>query len=216
VPESNPHRDATEHLRQILARWLERTGLHAQVVSNLAVRWDPQHPKTGLDPDIALLHPPPPEGESVGSLLLWKPGHHVPPLAIEIVSPTNPHKDYQQAPHKYASLGVTELWVVDLDLAGPAAHGGPYRLQVWSRSDEGGLTRVYAGEGPAYSPYLQAWVVVRFHGLQRRIRIADDADGRHLWPTPVEVERRAKDAALARIAELEAELAAARKKEPAA
>jgi len=62
-------------------------------------------------------------------------------------------------------------------------------------------------------------LVVRFHGLQRRIRIADDADGRHLWPTPVEValqereaERRAKDAALARIAELEAELAAARKR----
>ena len=240
VPESNPHRYATDQLRLILEAWIARTQRCAQVVSNLAVRWDPQNPAVGLDPDVALLDPPPPEGEAVGSLRLWNPGHHVPPLAIEIVSPSNPYKDYQQAPLKYASLGVTELWIVDPERRGPAALGGPYPLQIWSRPAGGGLTRIFAGEAPAYSPYLDAWLVLRRQGLLVQVRIADDREGRQLWPTPEEValqateverqaketerqakeaalqvggtERQAKEAALARIAELEAELADARKR----
>lgn len=44
-----------------------------------------------------------------------------------------------------------------------------------------------------------------------KLRIADDPEGKTLWPTAAEAERAAKEAALARVAELEAELRAAGK-----
>jgi hypothetical protein len=42
----------------------------------------------------------------------------------------------------------------------------------------------------------------------RRLRITDDPDGRHPWPTAEEAERAEKERALARIAELEQALRA--------
>ncbi len=133
-------------------------------------------------------------------------------LAIEVVSETNPHKDYVIAPDKYAASGTRELWVFDPLLAGPAAHGGPHRIQIWQRAESGDFTRVYAGEGPARSPVLDAYLVVTDEG--RRLRIAEDEGATRFWLTAEEAERAekdreraAKDAALARVDELEALLA---------
>jgi hypothetical protein len=124
-------------------------------------------------------------------------------LAIEVVSESNPHKDYAIAPDKYAASGTRELWIFDPLLSGPSVHGGPHRLQVWHREGDD-FVRIYAGEGPFRSPTLEAHLVVsRDH---RRLRVADDARGRRLWPTAEEAERLAKEAALARIRELEREL----------
>src|SRR5690606_32818792 len=110
-------------------------------------------------------------------------------------------------------------------LAGPKGHGGPWLLQVWRRDDRGDFVRVYAGDGPAWSETLSAHLVVLDE--PRRLRIADDPAGTHLWPTGEEAERAAKEAeraakeaeraakeaeraekerALARVAELEARL----------
>ena len=78
------------------------------------------------------------------------------------------------------------------------------RLQVWRRS-EGAFVRDYVAEGPAWSTYLRAWLVVTDAGA--KLRMASSADGTGVWPTAEEAERAAKEAALAEVASLRAELA---------
>lgn len=209
TPESVVHDQAVDLLKALLAVWAARGS--AMVVRNLAVRWDAAHPAIGVDPDVAVLRPPPPDPEDLRSLRTWLPGHAPPVLAIEVVSETNPREDYAIAPDKYAASGAGELWIFDPLLAGPSAQGGPWRLQVWQRREDGDLARVYAGDGPARSPLLGAWLVPTDEG--RKLRIASEEAATQFWMTAEEAalaakdaERIAKEAALARVAELEAEL----------
>ncbi len=199
MPESPVHDAIVKLLVALLDAWAVRRGLTA-VFRNLAVRWDEDLPAVGVDPDVCVVAPPPPPG--IRSLQTWLPGHETPELAVEVVSETNPRKDYLVAPDKYAASGIAELWIFDPLLAGPAGHGGPYILQIWQRDDAGGFGRVYAGPGPARTRALDAWVVVD----GQRLRIGDHEDGRGPWLTGEEAERAAKEAALARVTELEAEL----------
>ena len=223
VPESVPHRSIVELVAALLSAWAARTGRDAFVARNLAFRWDEERPRIGVDPDVCLIEPSPPEAEQLQSLLLWRPGHHAPRLAIEVVSRNHPYKDYSVVPDKYAASGVGELWVFDSDLIGSRARGGPHRLQLWARSADASFVRRYAGNGPMLSPALGAWVFAPDEG--RRLRIADDEACLSLWLTSEEAERAAKDAeraakdaeraakdaALRRVAELEAELARAKR-----
>lgn len=203
VPESALHDHAVELLRLLLQAFAARTG-RGHVFRNMAVRWVEADARIGLDPEVSFFDPAPPDPESITSIRVWMPGHEPPRLAIEVVSETNAEKDYATAPDRYVACGVPELWVFDPLLAGPSAYGGPFRIQVWVR--EGGeLRRIYAGEGPARSPLLDAFLVTTDDG--KRLRIADDPEGASLWPTPEEVERRGRENALARVAELEALLA---------
>jgi hypothetical protein len=226
MPESTFHDDTVDLLRALLTYWASTHGGPVRVARNLAVRWDESDPRIGVDPDVCVLRPAPPDAANLRSLRTWEPGHLPPPLAVEVVSETNPRKDYVVAPDKYAASGCGELWIVDPLLAGPASHGGPFLLQVWTRGPSGVFDRIYAGDGPCLSPFLQAWVHVgRPEGT---IRLSGGADGSDLWWTAVEAERRgkeaeriakeaerrgkeaersAKEAALARVAELEAKLA---------
>jgi Uma2 family endonuclease len=232
MPESVPHDQAVELLKALLSWWAARFGAGPDapfVVRNLAVRWDGARPKVGLDPDIAVLRPPPPNAHDLRSLRTWLPGHVAPLLAIEVVSETNPHKDYVEAPDKYCASGTTELWIFDPLLSGPRVRGGPFRLQVWHRREDGDFVRIYAGAGPVKSPSLDAWLVPTDEG--RKLRICDDEEATRFWLTPEEAERAAKeaeraakgavvaerdaaiearDAAALRIAELEAKLAASK------
>ena len=73
VPESHAHRLLVSYLVALLSAWVERQGRDALVVSNLALRWIEAHPKVGLDPDVALLEPAPPEPQRLRSLCTWKP-----------------------------------------------------------------------------------------------------------------------------------------------
>jgi hypothetical protein len=210
VPESQPHDLTVELIRDLLAYWIVRTARDAQVARNLAVRWDREHYRIGVDPDVCLIEPRTPEGEDLESLCTWERGHHPPTVAFEVVS-SNPNKDYARSPEKHAAAGVFELVVFDARLRGPRAFGGPYRMQVWRRMDDGGFERVHAGEGPFFLQKLNAWVFAVDEG--RRLRIADDRNGTSWWRTAEEAERAAKEAeraakeaALARVAELEAEL----------
>jgi Uma2 family endonuclease len=132
MPESVFHQEAAALLEAILRYRVEQQAIVAQVVRNLAVRWVEHRPQVGVDPDVALLSPPPPpEGDGdLTSVRTWLDGNAPPVLAIEVVSDGNPRKDYVIAPEKYASSGTGELWVFDPKLCGPASHGGPYRLQV--------------------------------------------------------------------------------------
>jgi hypothetical protein len=156
--------------------------------------------------------PAPPGAEELGSVRTWIPGHTAPTLAIEVVSETEPRKDYTIAPEKYAASGTKELVVFDPLLAGPRSLGGPFRLQVWRRRVDGHFVREYIGDGPAYCATLDAWLVAVDEGKQ--LRIAADREATDFWMTAEEAERTAKEseraakeAALARVAELEALLA---------
>jgi hypothetical protein len=205
MPESTLHDEAVELLKAILAFWA-RGRENVRIARNLAVRWDEEEPRIGLDPDVGVFSPAPPPEPNLRSVRTWLPGHFAPMLAIEVVSDTHPRKDYVTAPDKYAASGTGELVIFDPLLAGPSSHGGPYLLQLWRHDDTGRFVRVHAGEGPAYSETLGAFVApFRDAG---KLRIADDAGGARLWPTGEEAERAAKEEALARVAALEAALKA--------
>ena len=226
VPESILHVSVVDLLQAVLLHWVASRKVDALVARNLAVRWVGRAPRVGLDPDLCLIVPRPRDALALDSLRTWVPGQRAPSLAVEVVSKGHPYKDYAEAPVRYASASVGELWVFDPLLVGPRALGGPLRLQLWTRAADGTLARSYAGEGPGFSPTLGAWVHVVEDGL--RLRIAEDENGERLWPTEAEAERAGREAeraaketeraakeaeragretALARVAELEAELA---------
>jgi Uma2 family endonuclease len=196
VPESALHDRSVELFMQLLIAFIVRTGRDAHAYRNLAVRVDPERRQIGFDPDVCLVEPAPPEGEDLESLRLWV--HPPPRFALEVVSKNHPHKDYAESPDKCAAAGVFELAIFDPLLVGPRAHGGPALLQVWRRAPDGGFERVTFGDGPAWSEALGGWLVVTDEG--KRLRIADDEQAIRLWPT-------SEEAALRRVAELEAELA---------
>ncbi len=207
VPKSHAHNLLVTYLVALLSAWVQREKRDALVVRNLALRWMEEHPRVGLDPDVALVEPVPPDVLKLKSLCTWKPGHAVPSLAIEVVSESHPYKDYMDIQERYAECGGSELWVVDTELQGPARFGGPHLLQVWSIDAHGSFTRVYAGD--AYrSPTLDAWVRVTPQGVV----LSNDAAGDKRWLSPEESGRAERDARLAeraaRLAEREARLKA--------
>lgn len=210
VPESQTHDQSLDLLKALLLAWVARTGQSALVARNLAVRWVEERPQIGIDPDVCVIAPRPPDADALTSLRTWQPGQPAPRLAIEVVSATHPYKDYVIAPEKYAACGVGELWVFDPLMEGPKSAGGPHRIQVWRR-EEDVLTRVYAGEGPAWSDAVQAWLFATSEG--RRLRISDDAQGTRWWETGEESARTREAEARAREAEARAREAEARARE---
>jgi Uma2 family endonuclease len=209
VPESPLHDAIIELLKLVLERWAAAEGRSALICSNLACRWDPARPRVGTDPDVVLVEPAPPEGEDLSSLRVWEASHPPPRLAVEVVSPAHPEKDYAEAPLRCARLGARELWIFDPKLVGPAGTGGPFRLQVWRRRDDVAhdeMTLVHAGEAPAFSPELGAWLVVTEGG--RRLRLAHDEAGEHLWPTAAEAQQAEAERLAAENARLLAKLRA--------
>lgn len=210
LPSSYLHDEIVTLLRAILTHWAAQFRPDALIARDLAFRWDRERPKHGVDPDVAVFAPRPPEDlVELRSICTWKEGHLPPLLAIEVVSDTEPRKDYTIAPDKYAASGARELVVFDPMMTGPKSHGGPFRLQVWRRDAAGAFARVHAGDGPSYSEALGAHLVVVEDG--HMLRIADDRDGVRRWPTAEEAARAGEEAARARIAELEAQLEAARR-----
>jgi hypothetical protein len=190
MPESPLHDESVTVLRAVLDAWAK---LHKPywVVRNIAIRWDETRPQIGVDPDVAVFRSRPPGGKSLRSVRTWDPGHRPPFLAVEVVSETNSRKDYVVAPEKYAACGAEELWVFDPLLHGPDTNGGPFLLQVWTRDDRGAFILSYAGEGPARSAVLDAYLIVVDEG--QKLRIARDPAGTDLWPTAEEKERAAKE-----------------------
>jgi Uma2 family endonuclease len=198
VPESAWHDACAELLKALLVAWNARTARAAAVYRNLAIRVRSDRPQLGFDPDLCLIEPAPSEGTELDSLKLWQPGHRAPALAVEVVSPNHPTKDYSEVPEKCAAAGVGELVVFDPKLAGPRAGGGPHLLQIWRRAERDNFVRVHASSAAGYSPLLGAWWTPLQGG--QRLGIADDAGGTKTWLT-------VEQAALQRVAELEAALA---------
>ena len=185
MPETSEHRLTCELLEMILRAWIARTNRDAAVYANLALRWVEAHPAVGVDPDVCLVDPTPPDPR-LRSLRTWEPGHAAPRVAVEVVSRDTAEKDYLEGPAKYAVSGTRELWVFDPERRGRGMHG-PSVLQVWRRMDDGAFRRVFAGDAPAYSEALGAWLVVTDGGT--RLRLADDEAGERRWLTGEEAER---------------------------
>lgn len=199
VPESAPHDDLCDRWKHVLQAWVARTGRDAEVYRNLAVRFDPQRPRVGIDPDVCVVEPAPDERRTLTSLQTYL--HGPPLLSIEVVSTTHPSKDYVEAPARHAASGVRELWVLDPLLAGPRVHGGPFAVQVWQRDDTGAFARVHASNEPFHSALLGAWIVPG----RATIQLCDDRGGARPWRT---LEEAAGDEARAALVAKEAELAA--------
>lgn len=191
VPESDTHDAAIEWLRALLLAWVARTGRDIKVARNLAIRWVREEPRAGFDPDLCLVEPAPDRAQPLSSLKLWLPEHAPPLLAIEVVSPGHPYKDYIDTPERCAACGVHELWIYDPMLEGPRSRGGPQLLQVWRRPERGSFERIHAGAGAAFSPALQAWLHPEPSRLPSgaRLIISDDAEGRERWLSTEELAR---------------------------
>ena len=179
VPESTAHDAALERACSILRAWAKRTNNGARISRNLAVRWLPDHPRTGIDPDVAVLWPGPTDFDELGSYRVWEPNRPPPVFAIEVVSSGHPYKDYSWVHEGYAAMGAVELLVFDPQLFGPQSLGGPVPLQLWRRDATGAFERVHHGEEPVYSQVLEAWLLVE----GRKLVISDDRAGKRAWPT---------------------------------
>jgi Uma2 family endonuclease len=195
VPESDTHDVAIDYLKALLLAWVARTGRDVKVARNLGIRWVREEPRMGFDPDLCLIEPAPPRGVTLSSLRLWEPEHVPPFLAIEIVSPGHPYKDYVDTPERCGACGVGELWVYDPMQAGPRARGGPTLLELWRRGPGAAFDRVYAGDGPAWSPALGAWLWPARSRLPAgaKLRLSDDAAGERLWQSLEEQSRSTAD-----------------------
>jgi hypothetical protein len=179
VPESAWHDGCVELLRMLLVAWVESATRDAAVFRDIAIQVRRERPRVGWNPDLCLVEPAPAGAPTLESMRLWD---HAPPrFAFEAVSPNHPFKDYAIVPEKCALAGVTELCVFDPLLAGPRSQGGPWLLQLWSRATDGGFERVYAGDGPARSDVLGAFLLP--DGPSRRLRVAGRADGSDPWLT---------------------------------
>lgn len=185
VPETHLHNAIISLLEAILEQWVLATGREARIARNFACRWDPNDARVGMDPDLALLEPPPSDDLTLPSLRVWEPGHVPPRVVFEVVSPSTGKKDYEDAAARCALLGAEELWVFDPLMVGPKRPEAAIPLQIWQRQG-GRMVRVHAGPPPAKSPELDAWLVLDAGGL---LRLADDPWGSAMWPTATEAER---------------------------
>mgnify|MGYP001559428394 CR=1 FL=1 len=209
VPESIPHYEIAEQIRAVLAAWAEGLDRPVRLARNLAIRWLERLPQIGIDPDVCVLDPAPPDADTLVSLCLWKPGHFAPSLCFEVVSANHPHKDYKDVHERYAAVGARELVVFDPFLLGPASLGGPMRFQLWRTDACGAFERVATGDGPVYSEVLGCWL----SASDRELVFSNDRAGRERWQsreererTEKERERAEKERALARVEELETRL----------
>ena len=182
--ESPLHDQILALLQNVLQVWAGTTGRSLLVARHLVCRWNAAEPHAGLAPDLCVVEPSPADLVSFTELRLWEPGRGAPWLGVEVVSEASAAHDYQEAPARHARLGVRELWVFDPQRLGPASTGGPFVLQVWRRGVDH-MERIYAGNGPAHSPELGAWLQVVHGG--KHLRLSHDEAGKHLWMTESEV-----------------------------
>jgi Uma2 family endonuclease len=175
--------------------------------------WIRDEPMVRVSPDVYLLDDPPPSPHPK-MWQTWLPGHKPPRWALEVVS-DDWNKGYDEAPLKYAQLGARELVIFDPETAAsPERRGARVALQVYRRDADGAFLRIYAGDGPAPSQELDAFLVVKREGGAVRLRIALDAAGKEVVPTAEEAKRAAREARRAaedQVRALEAELRALRR-----
>ena len=205
VPESADHR------LRVIALWESVTqalGDGALVGSDLFLYWDPTDPKKCLAPDLAVR-----VGTPSAILKTWKTWElGAPHVGVEIVSDWDrSQQPFAQKLERYRQAGIAE--VVRFD-----AEDEERPLGLWDLLDGDLVERDIAKPDARFCDALGFyWCVAADPVLGNALRLARDAAGREPLPTPAEsrdaavaamdTERTAKEAALARVAELEAEIA---------
>jgi Uma2 family endonuclease len=208
MPEGRWHRLATEALAQSIEHELSRQVL---VSCDQFLYWDPTNPKRCLAPDVALRLGSP--SELLSTWKTWERG--APHVGVEVVSPSDASDlRLEEKLERYRQAGVSEVVRYD--------HEAVERpIRIWDLIDgdlvERDLTDPEGFRCDALGFY---WSVHADPELGPTLRLARDREGRELVMTPREMvqaklaaeqtklaaEQTAKEAALARIAELELEL----------
>jgi Uma2 family endonuclease len=161
------------------------------------VYWDAANPRTCLAPDAFLRFGEP--DELFGSWKVWERG--APHVAVEIISDHDGRdRNWAGKLLQYRHLGVQELVRFDPETTED-------KLQVWHRVEHDLVQREASGESVQSNVLPGYWVVVQDAKLGPALRLSRDAESTTLFPTPTEAEAQARQAAEARIRELEAELA---------
>lgn len=196
-----------ELLRPLVERWLARRGKPTFVGEDQFLYYEQFHPEKVVAPDLYVL-PGVKPGRRIRSWKVWKTGV-VPSFALEVVSSSEPEKDYHEVLARYAELGVSELVVFD-----PDHHLADDRV-CWKRYrtlKKRGFALVESSDADRVrSRVLGCFLRVVGHGDDARLRVGIGPAGDELFPTEAEAERAAKEAeraakeqALRRVAELEA------------
>jgi Uma2 family endonuclease len=196
VPESPVHFLVCAYLFFLVRDLVAQQGI---VTCDSFVFWDPVDPRKRLAPDLAVRMG---AYEPASALPNWKTWQHgAPHLGVEVVSPFDRQRGpWSEKLRRYQGAGIEE--VVRFD---PANFKRPLRL--WDRIEGDLVERDLEGENALLCDTLGAhWCVKSDTERGQVLRLARDPLGKDLIPTPEERERAAKDAAFARIAELEAEL----------
>jgi Uma2 family endonuclease len=210
VGEDLIQRLIVELLRPLIARWYASLGEPKFVGADQFIYYKRGYPSKVVAPDVYDL-PGVPPNQRIRSWQVWKTGI-VPDLAIEVVSSSDPYKDYADAPPRYAELGVKELVVFDPDYE-PGSDR--VRWQRFRRLKRRGFVRVeHTNADRIQSRVLGCWLRVVGEGDAARLRLGTGPEGNDIFPTAEEAAQAAevaaqvaKEAALARVAELEALLA---------
>jgi hypothetical protein len=212
VGESMLQRWIAELLRPLLEWWLNtRRKRKAFVGADQFIYWRQYDPHARVAPDVYVL-PGVDPSTPVRTWKLWE-DRVVPSFALEIVS-EEWEKDYVEAPERYEKLGVPELVIFD---AHYQAHADGIRWQVYRRLGRRGLVRVESTNGDRVRlKSLGCWLRAVGTGRLVRVRLAEGPNGDTLVPTAeereqaalaaMEAERIEKEAALAKVTELQREL----------
>ncbi len=200
IPEGKTHLTLRTFLYQLLKFAL---GPSHSVGSEQFVYFNAANPQRCLAPDAFVKLDIP--DTQFGTWKTWERGGP-PDLAVEIVSPTeDANKDWDDKLTKYFECGVSE--VVRFD---PAAPEGA-RLRVWDRVDDDLVERVVVADRTTSVTLNLGWVVTPVAEEPVGLRL-ERPDGQ-LVETAYEAETRARDAeartreaAEARVRELEEEL----------
>ncbi len=198
VPETQLHLDLRTTLYLLLS---EHLGEQFVVGSDQFVYWDAGNPRQCLAPDVYAKRTP--RGEPVRTWKVWERG--APDVAVEITSDSDSMPaDWNAKLEQYQAIGIAELVRVNLlDERKPA-------LRVWNRVDGRLCERLVENDCAASLALDLHWVIAPVGRLPRAIRIAA-GEPLVLVPTAREArqaEARARTAAEARVAELEALLEA--------
>jgi hypothetical protein len=196
-PEEEQVGESVDHKLRVVALWQSVTqalGDGALVASDQFLYWDPTDPKKCLAPDLAVRM-----GTPSVILKTWKTWERgAPHVGVEIVSDWDRSQGpFAQKLERYRQAGIAE--VVRFDDADAATP-----LRFWDLLDGDLVERDLTKEDVRFCDALGLyWSVVGDPVLGATLRLARDPEGKELLRTPIEE----RDAALSRIAELEAELA---------
>lgn len=184
VPESKRHLKQRTLLYQVLdLAFADR----AAIGCDQFVYWDPTDPTQCLAPDAFVRLGVP--DDDFRSWKVWERG--APDVAVEIISDSDERdRDWETKLAKYRRLGVRELVRFDSEQE-------PASLRVWNAVDGDLVERQLSGCVAASQCLPGYWLVEEDASIGPVLRLARDADGRDLYPSPAD-RVRALEAELAR------------------